>query len=443
MRQSLSPVQGLQSFSPSSPFATSPSSAGLSGSPSPRTPFSSHPSDFGTPEIPTQSNQQQHPFHAAQSSPIIDARLPQLRVTVAADTLLALAQPVINSRSHLSTNFSPSTSNTSPTQVTAARRTALHAIQSLTLLAHLAYAQSRPIEGHKHLGAAVRLALACNLHRLPASAPNIRGAVDAELEAARETWWMVFCTERAWAGVGLGVEGGGFDTVLDDGGVLTPFGVIGISKNEWGGLEVTRPVGLSGHRSIQQVRLICHPEERRTDHAISQPSDIMIGATESLESLSAKTYALAARVSQLSARWTATHDPALTSNISHIIHILEYLVYSPPTIRPASGSPQSPVPSTTEMQLVALSLLSRLRQVMGDTSSALSSARQFAQLLATLNEGALTMLHGSLGRHLLEIGRVLCEVPGTEADAEFVRNAGAVCTTRMPYLSGACGATST
>jgi len=52
----------------------------------------------------------------------------------------------------------------------------------------------------------------------------------------------------------------GSATAVIHGGVLTPFGAIGVSKNEFGGLEVMRPVSLNGHGSSQQqVCLTPHP----------------------------------------------------------------------------------------------------------------------------------------------------------------------------------------
>lgn len=437
-QQSFSPVQGLQLFAPPSPYSSSPSSAGGAGlSGSPRTPSSSHPNEFDSTTLPTLVQQQQHPFHATHSSPTGVTRPHQLRVSVTADALLSLAQPAINSRSHLPTTFTTSTPTLSPTQMTTIRRTALHAIQSLVLLAQLAHTQSRPVEGHKHLGAALRLALACNLHRLPAPLPNLRGAVDGELEAARETWWMVFCTERAWAGAGLGVEGEGISAMVDDGGIVTPFGSLGIMKSEWGGLEVIRPIGLNGHATGQeQVRRAWSEHEHGIKDMNTQENstDIVFSATESMESLSAKTYALAARASELSVRWTATHDPALTSIILRTLSALDYLSSSPPTVKSAPGSPSSPVARTTEVQLVALSSLSQLQRATGDSSATLCTAQRFAHAMGALEDEVLGTLHGSFGRHILGVGRTLCEESETAAEAESLRKTAVVCMTRMPYL---------
>ncbi|KZV98426.1 hypothetical protein EXIGLDRAFT_308529 [Exidia glandulosa HHB12029] len=65
----------------------------------------------------------------------------------------------------------------------------LYDVQAMVVLAVQAFGAGRPLEGHRHLGAAVRVALAMGLHQ------RSNGSSESE----RETWWMVYRAERAWA----------------------------------------------------------------------------------------------------------------------------------------------------------------------------------------------------------------------------------------------------
>ena len=59
-------------------------------------------------------------------------------------------------------------------------------VQALTLLAHLAFANYRTLEGHRHLGGAIRIALALRLDQSPHF--NVV-----------ETWQMVQLLDQEWS----------------------------------------------------------------------------------------------------------------------------------------------------------------------------------------------------------------------------------------------------
>ncbi|KZW01175.1 hypothetical protein EXIGLDRAFT_830149 [Exidia glandulosa HHB12029] len=69
--------------------------------------------------------------------------------------------------------------------------TVLQSIQAHALLAMHSYVVARTMDGHRHAGAAARLAIALNLHAL----------LPHDTSERIETWWMVYRLDRAWNAV--------------------------------------------------------------------------------------------------------------------------------------------------------------------------------------------------------------------------------------------------
>lgn len=83
---------------------------------------------------------------------------------------------------------------------------ALELVQAMALLGNLMYILDRPLDGHRHVGGALRLATTLRLHHVSVA------------DERAETWWMVYAADRAWSAIfSVG------PSPIDESGVTAPF----------------------------------------------------------------------------------------------------------------------------------------------------------------------------------------------------------------------------
>ncbi|KAH7097986.1 hypothetical protein BKA62DRAFT_407456 [Auriculariales sp. MPI-PUGE-AT-0066] len=364
----LSPTFTLAGSSPSGSTTSSHSQGS-----SPQAPFTAH---FAVP-IPSQDVEMMHPpplpaLQITATTPLSHQHpysMPATPASAGAGLHLTTQFPFPALTSGLPTPMSASAPVTASAATPTQRRTILHALQSLCLLASLAFTSGRKLEGHKHLGAAVRLAASVGLHRLPPSS-SVPLSDAPLIDEARETFWMVFSTERAWAGAGLaGLTSEGFGQLVDAGMVATSFSPSAHHvKNELGGFEAVIPAPVSVMR----------------DPTVDVAEVAFGMGGESSESGSAKVHALAARAVELSVRWSndpnSSNEPSLHLQHRSTVFSLEQAAATYP--------------------LLANAALVRLLDASGDIDGAGRAARRVVAALGGVGEDEWERFECTVGHHL-------------------------------------------